>query len=152
MLSRSRKANVAKPLPSLVQTVPAPSVPVPSAASLIVATQQPKNHPPDQQLIEHELQALRSGQRWEKERGADGEMRSRARWLSLLPSVCCTLRCVSLSGPGTHLGYLRALDSLDSGKCDQILAVHRLRDERLHDVAEMFAAEMQQVDDEYKVA
>lgn len=46
---------------------------------------------------------------------------------------------------------MRALDSLDSGKCDQILAVHRLRDERLHNVSEMFAAEMQQVDDEYKV-
>ena len=67
--------------------------------------------------------------------------------------MCCTLRCACLcsSHPGTHLGYLRALDSLDSGKCDQILAVHRLRDERLHNVSEMFAAEMQQVDDEYKV-
>lgn len=86
MLSRSRKANVAKPLPSLVQTVPAPSVPVPSAASLIVAPQQPKNQPPDQQLIEQELQALRSGQRRGKEReGQTARMEGRQAATRILP-------------------------------------------------------------------
>lgn len=67
MMSRSRKKDQVKPLPSLIQTVPSEKVPIPSASSLLVATQQPGGPEAARtDTIEQELQALRQGQRRER--------------------------------------------------------------------------------------
>lgn len=110
-MGRRGKAGPSKPLASLLPTEPAKVIAMPSPSQLLISTQQPKAQTPDPQLVEQELQSLRSG---------------------------------------THPGYLRALDTLDAAQNDHILAVHRLREERLRNVEEMFVAEMQGVEDEYK--
>lgn len=59
-------------------------------------------------------------------------------------------RCSTIITPGTHPGFLRALDSLDQSQQEQVLYVHRLKEERLRNVDEMFVAEMQAVEDDYQ--
>lgn len=83
----------------------------------------------------------------------------RAAWISdsalarcaLLHACVCAASLALVARPGTHPGYLRALDALDLQQNEHVLAVKRLREERLHNVEEMYVAEMQAIDDEYKV-
>jgi hypothetical protein len=67
----------------------------------------------------------------------------------LLTLVLCLALCLS-TAVGTHPGFLRALDDLDSAAQEHVLTVRRLKEERLWNVEVMFVAEMQAVDDEYK--
>lgn len=51
---------------------------------------------------------------------------------------------------GTHPGFLRALDALDQAQQEHVIQVHRLKEERLRNVDEMFVAELQGVEDDYR--
>ena len=109
--------------------------------------------------MEQELQALRSGQAGEA--GELGNWRLKTRVAaecdraaccvseSHALHACCSFLCVRV---GTHPGYLRALDLLDGAQADHVLAIDRLREERLRDVEVMYHTEMQALHDQYTVS
>jgi len=71
----------------------------------------------------------------------------------LAPLFYRSLHCLnSTPHAGTHPGFLRALDRLDTTQSESILSVQRLREERLRNVDEMYIAEMKAIEDEYRAA
>jgi hypothetical protein len=154
--SKAAQQNGQKPLASLLQTPPPPQ-PLVNPSNAIIATQQPKQTQPEPMLIEQEMAAVRAGS--EKAHEMARERRNpcfaRMRPRSLDCSNCCRTSCipclcVASLFLGTHPGYLSLLDELDNAQEEHLLAIHRLRAERLHNVEEMFHAEMQALEDQYK--
>jgi len=119
MISRSRKGVPVKPVASLVQASPTPAPPLPPPASLLISTQQPAAA----------AGAAGPAAKPVEPHNFEREMQS--------------LRS------GTHPGYLSALDDLDKQQADHVLAIERLREERLRNVEEMYIAEMQALHDQY---
>jgi len=131
MISRStRKAhNGQKPLASLLPiSSPAPS-PIPSVSNLVLTPIQPR-FPPTGQAAAPTTQSPPMDEKI----------------IGNYEAELAALRS------GTHPGFLRALDRLDTTQSESILSVQRLREERLRNVDEMYIAEMKAIEDEYRAA